>query len=121
MEIKNEMTFQRQPGGRARRPNKYNAKKTYVDGICFDSKKEAKYYQELKVREIIGEVSHFHRQVVFDLPGGTKYRCDFMVILASGDIEYIDVKGATHTKAYRDFVRNKKQVEALYPVIIIEV
>ena len=96
--------------------NKYNAQKTYVDGICFDSKKEADYYRRLKVLRDMGEVLYFLRQVPFDLPGNTKYRVDFMVVYQHDRVRYIDVKGR-RTKA---FIRNKKQVEALYPVTIEE-
>lgn len=34
-----------------RRRQKYNAKRTIVDGIVFDSKREAKRYSELKIME----------------------------------------------------------------------
>lgn len=47
--------------------NKYNAKKTYVDGIAFDSKKEAKRYQELKLLERGGVISDLDYQVKFEL------------------------------------------------------
>lgn len=47
--------------------NKYNAKKTYVDGIAFDSKKEAKRYQELKLLERGGVISDLDCQVKFEL------------------------------------------------------
>ena len=29
--------------------NKYSSQKTWIDGICFDSKKEADYYCQLKL------------------------------------------------------------------------
>jgi len=96
--------------------NKYNAVKTKVDGITFDSKKEAHYYEELKFLQSRGFIQYFHRQVIFDLPGGTTYRCDFQVFYTDGKVRYVDVKGR-RTKAY---IRNKKQVEALYPVEIVE-
>ena len=35
---------------------KYNARKTVVDGIKFDSKKEAARYSELKLMEKAGEI-----------------------------------------------------------------
>lgn len=47
--------------------NKYNAKKTYVDGIAFDSRKEAKRYQELKLLERGGVISDLDCQVKFEL------------------------------------------------------
>jgi len=100
-----------------RRKNKHNAKKTRVDNITFDSKKEAKYYSHLKALRKNGEVLHFHRQVIFDLPGGTKYRCDFQVFYKEGVVRYIDVKG----RRLKSYIKAKKQVEALYPVTITEV
>lgn len=30
--------------------NKYYSQKTWIDGICFDSKKEADYYCQLKLQ-----------------------------------------------------------------------
>jgi len=46
---------------------KYNNVKTYVDGIAFDSKKEAKRYQELKLLERGGVISDLDYQVKFEL------------------------------------------------------
>jgi len=94
--------------------NKYNAKKTEVDSITFDSKKEADYYNHLKMMLATKAIRYFLRQVPFDLPGNTKYRCDFMICGHDGAVRYIDVKG----RATTEFIRAKKQVEALYPVEI---
>ena len=44
--------------------NKYNAKKTRVDGILFDSKREAKRFVELKFLKWTGSVKYFFRQVI---------------------------------------------------------
>jgi hypothetical protein len=96
--------------------NKYNAVKTKVDGITFDSKKEASYYRQLKMAVEEGEIQYFLRQVPFDLEGNVKYRVDFMVVCNDGTIDYIDVKGH-RTPVY---ILKKKQVEALYPVTITE-
>lgn len=96
--------------------NKYNAVKTKVDGITFDSKKEASYYRQLKMAVEEGEISYFLRQVPFDLEGNVKYRVDFMVVCNDGTIDYIDVKGR-RTPMY---ILKKKQVEFRYPVIIQE-
>lgn len=46
---------------------KYNAKKTIVDGIKFDSKAESARYLELKNLEKAGEISDLQRQVRFEL------------------------------------------------------
>ncbi len=47
--------------------NKYGAKKTIVDGITFDSKKEAKRYKELLLMQQSGVISHLQRQVKYVL------------------------------------------------------
>lgn len=46
---------------------KYNNKKVMVDGIKFDSKKEAKRYKELKMLEKAGVISNLQRQVKYVL------------------------------------------------------
>ena len=45
--------------------SKYHSKKTVVDGIAFDSKKEARRYCVLKVLEEEGEISGLKCQVEF--------------------------------------------------------
>ena len=35
--------------------NKYSSQKTWIDGICFDSKKEADYYCQLKLLTRAGD------------------------------------------------------------------
>lgn len=97
--------------------HKFNAVKTECDGIGFDSKKEARYYEELKARQASGDVLFFIRQVGLDLPGGVKYRVDFVVFRADGTVEFVDVKGMK-TPMY---AMKKKQVEAQYPIKIKEV
>jgi len=87
-----------------------------VEGITFQSKKEANFYKCLLVTLRMGGIRRIHRQVIFDLPGGTTYRVDFMVIKPDGCIKYIDVKG--HRTAM--FIMKKKQVEAMYKIIIEE-
>lgn len=96
--------------------HKFKAKPTETDGIRFDSKKEAAFYRELKLRQQAGDVIFFLRQVPVDLPGNIKYRVDFQVFLADGTVRFIDVKGH-RTKQYID---KKKMVEALYPIEIEE-
>ena len=62
-----------------RPPSKYRAQKTTVDGIAFDSKAEAARYQQLKQDKRAGKIRWFTRQPSFILPGGHRYRPDFMV------------------------------------------
>lgn len=46
---------------------KYNNKKSTLDGITFDSRKEANRYRELKLLEKAGKISHLRLQVKFQL------------------------------------------------------
>ena len=83
--------------------NKYNNKKTIVDGIKFDSEMESHYYIYLKQLKEIGEVVDFVLQPTyllqegFDLNGKRirpiTYKADFKVIYKDGHEEVIDVKG----------------------------
>lgn len=51
---------------------KYLSKKTVIDGITFDSKKESKRYIELKRRQELGEISSLELQPPFLLQEGFK-------------------------------------------------
>lgn len=94
--------------------HKFHAKPTEVDEKRFDSKLEARYYHTLKLRQQVGEVLFFLRQVSFDLPGGVRYVCDFQVFLADGTVEFIDTKGRDTQMS----INKRKQVEELFPVEI---
>lgn len=86
----------------AARGSKYHAKKTVVDGIEFDSAKEAKRYTRLRDMEEAGEIQDLRLQVPFELlPSfecdGVKYRgmryiADF-VYYRDGDRVVEDCKG----------------------------
>lgn len=49
------------------RTSKYHAKKTTVDGITFDSKREANRYLTLKSMEEDGAIEDLRRQVRYEL------------------------------------------------------
>jgi hypothetical protein len=99
--------------------NKYRNVKTEVDGIVFDSKKEARRYGELTTLQAAGEISRLMLQPKFDIiVNGVKvtyYKADFAYF--NKDERVIeDVKGVK-TPVYR---LKKKLVEALYPGVKIE-
>ena len=96
--------------------HKYNAKATVVDGIRFDSQKEARYYCELKLRQAAGEVIGFFRQVPIHLPGGTILRIDFLEFHSDDTVHVVDVKGMETA----EFKIKKREVEAAYPWLKIE-
>jgi hypothetical protein len=78
----------------------------------FDSKKEATTYQQLRIREMIGEISELQRQVVFPIYAIDRatqiahvvasYIADFQ-FLEDGKRIVMDVKGgkATQTQLYK--------------------
>jgi hypothetical protein len=96
--------------------HKFKAKPTNIDGLHFASKKEANYYQKLKIAQQSGELLFFLTQVPFRLPGGVKYLADFMEFWKDGEVKIVDVKG----RRLPQYIAKKKQIEALYPIEIIE-
>jgi len=97
--------------------NKYNAIKTVVDGVTFDSKAEARRYNELKLLKQAGEIRWFNLQPSFLLTGGVRYRPDFIVCGQDGRIWVEDVKGM-ETQAFKI---KQKMWNALYPDLKLEV
>jgi len=89
------------------KPSKMRNIKTEVDGMLFDSQKEANYYCELKLRKKAGEIVDFFWQVPFLLHEGyyknkrwvkpIYYKADFVVIPSDlgfeMQIEVHEVKG----------------------------
>lgn len=94
--------------------HKFNARPTERDGKKFRSLKEAEWYEKLKHRQEIGEILFFLREIPFDLPGGTKYRLDYMAFLADGTVQLIEVKGFKNPLGMLKI----KQVMDLYNVTI---
>ena len=97
--------------------NKYGAKKTSIDGHCFDSIKEANYYEELKLRLKAGEIKGFCLQPIFILAPNLKYKADFIVFNNDNSWEIIDVKGMKT----QNFITKKKVFEDKYNLKIREV
>lgn len=66
---------------------KYGNKKTTVDGIKFDSEKEAKRYGELKMLLKAGHIGLLQMQAVYRLEVNGKLVCKYVA-----DFTYIEVK-----------------------------
>ena len=90
--------------------SKYHSRKTVVDGITFDSAKEARRYRELQLMEKAGVISGLTRQQAFTLIpaqriGGkvveraVKYVADFCYY-QKGEYVVEDVKGF-RTREYK--------------------
>jgi hypothetical protein len=95
-----------------RRMNKYHAQKAELDGLKFDSLKEARRWQELRFMERAGMIKDLYRQAEFvlipsqkDIAGrvierAVKYIADF-VYTENGQTVVEDVKSeATRTPEY---------------------
>lgn len=82
-----------------KKKRKYKNDKITVDGVKFDSIKEAEYYNSLKLRLNAGEIKGFCRQAEFILQEGfadqlpIKYYADFVVFHIDGTAEIVDTKG----------------------------
>jgi hypothetical protein len=83
---------------------KYHNAKQEIDGIVFDSKKEAKVYLDLKLLLQAGDIKEFKRQVSFELVPSQRengkvvekpvaYKADFVVYHHDGTQAVIDCKG----------------------------
>ena len=105
-----------------RKPSKYRNVKKTVDGIAFDSTKEARIYQDLKIREHAGEIADLKLQpkIVCQANGVhiCDYKADFLYFDRKLD-EYVwlDAKGF-RTPVYR---LKRKIVLALTGIAITEV
>lgn len=125
--------------------SKYHAKKVVVDGIEFDSKKEAAHYQELKLLQRAGKISNLQTQVKFDLipaqyeevteytpktnkPKTVKklierkvqYIADF-TYEQDGKIVVEDTKGYRESSAYTIFVIKRKLMLWLHGIKVKEI
>lgn len=121
--------------------SKYNAHKTEIDGIVFDSKHEAMRYLELYDLLMKGEISELKLQKPYELTpqfrepdiigpkGGRKkgkvilkassYVADFVYRDSEGHIVVEDAKSpATRTPAY---ILKKKMMYMRYGILIHEV
>jgi len=107
------------------RQNKFNAQTTVVDGIRFHSKKEALYYQTLKIlcraEDPSQKIKGFKRQVSYDLYCDGRKVCshvvDFLVENLDGSLEVHEVKGYQDGAAYALWDLKRKIFEANNPKI----
>lgn len=110
---------------KAGKPHKFNAVRTEVDGISFDSKAEAHYYAQLRMLEKAGEIEGLELQPKFPIVVNGVKVCTYIA-----DFRYRVVKGKSASltvvadkKGVRTPVYNlkKKLVKAIYDIDITEV
>lgn len=122
---------------------KYNNKKITVNGIVFDSHKEARRYGELRLLEKAGEITNLARQVEYELipvqkqtieytdnkgklrhktvvlERAVKYIADFVYYNKSGQMVVEDVKSdITKTKEY---ILKRKLMLYMFGITVSEV
>lgn len=107
--------------------SKYGSKKVLINGITFDSKKEAKRYYELKLLERAGEITELETQYKFLLqPAFKKNGKTIRAMYYIADFVYKDTRsGKTiveDTKGFRTEAYNikKKLFEYAYPTLTIK-
>lgn len=110
--------------------SKYKNKKTVIDGIEFDSRREAKRYAELRLMERQGIISNLQRQVRYEVCPKYKgkrtteraayYVADFVYTFRqTGELVVEDVKSPiTRTPVY---ILKRKLMAHLYGIEIVEV
>lgn len=106
--------------------NKYRAKKVWTDGICFDSKAEERRYQDLKLLERAGKISHLDVHVPYQiipsvvLDGrrhpATTYIADF-VYEENGVTVVEDTKGFKT----KDYIIKRKLMKHVHGIEVKEV
>lgn len=123
--------------------SKYHNKKVELNGITFDSKKEATHYQKLLYLERAGEIKDLRLQVPFELipavyetetkqlktktkevercvQRATHYLADFVYTDKAGNTIVVDVKSAI-TRKNPAYLLKKKMMRAFLGITITEV
>lgn len=101
--------------------SKYRNKKTEIDGIVFDSVKEANRYKELLILLKVGEIGQLELQVPYELNEGGefsyKYVADFVYIDArTGQKIVEDTKGCRT----REYLKKRRLMKKIYGIVIHE-
>jgi phosphatidate phosphatase PAH1 len=114
--------FQDNKSVSSKKAGKYGNQKTILDGIVFDSAKEARRYMELRTRLAVGEIDKLQLQVEFvlEVNGGkvASYVADF-VYQENGKMVVEDVKSAV-TRRIRIYRLKKKLMKQIHGIDIIE-
>lgn len=111
--------------------SKYNAKKIETEDGVFDSKKEAGRWDELRKKEVKGDISNLRRQVPFLLiptqyengkmvERQCQYVADF-VYERDGETVVEDVKGYRKGPAYSVFVIKRKLMYKVHHIRVKEI
>lgn len=104
---------------------KYGNKKTEIDGIKFDSKKEAKRYGELMMMLKVGEIGLLERQVVFELKVEgkrvCKYIADFAYTVQETGLKVVEDVKSVATRKLPLYMLKKKLMKQVHGIEIKEI
>lgn len=109
-----------------KRPHKYGAVRTEVDGISFASKAEARRYAQLKLLQKAGKIDRLELQPRYPISVGGHAICTYV-----GDFQYVEIgrDGYATSRIVEDvkgvktdvYQIKKKLLKALYGIDITEV
>ena len=109
--------------------SKYNNKKTKIDDLTFDSRKEAREYLRLKALQDRGDITGLRLHVKFDFKINDeylryvdskrviKYVADFEYFDLYGSRKIVDVKGVKT----RDYLIKKALMLSVHGILVEEV
>jgi len=112
--------------------NKFNAVKKTVDGIKFDSTREAKRYEELKLLERAGKIKSLRVQVSYPLVKSVKYKNAKRAkpeMIYTADFEYWDIENnelvvedvkSVATAKLTDYIMRRHMMLAFHGIEVFE-
>lgn len=112
--------------------NKFNAVKKTVDGIKFDSTREAKRYEELKLLVRAGKIKSLRVQVSYPLVKSVKYKNAKRAkpeMIYTADFEYWDIENnelvvedvkSVATAKLTDYIMRRHMMLAFHGIEVLE-
>lgn len=112
--------------------NKFNAVKKTVDGVKFDSTREAKRYEELKLLVRAGKIKSLRVQVSYPLVKSVKYKNAKRAkpeMIYTADFEYWDIEKnelvvedvkSVATAKLTDYIMRRHMMLAFHGIEILE-
>lgn len=103
--------------------NKYHAKKIELDGLKFDSKKEAKRYRELLLLERAGKIKDLQMQVKYELIPSQRDMSGRVIeraVIYVADFVYTDISTPVHRQIVEDVKGYRAANSAAYAKYVIK-
>lgn len=110
------------PPPSAKPPRKYRNEPVEVDGVRFDSKKEARRWAELVLMERAGRITQLRRQVAVPVVVGGEVVCEYVadaVYFEAGTKVFEDTKSPA-TRRNPVYRLKRKLLKALYGIDVRE-